>query len=128
MYVRKRVQRAIWVVIRRIVIAAGAPDASPLALRGANGTTDGRTTRIGAGDHSRTGGGGGSVGCRRGPSGADGGRGLWQDRAGGKSKGGAGSRGSGGARDRWAVASMGMGAVVMRRTSARACGWGGWMW
>jgi hypothetical protein len=123
-YVRKRVQRAIRIVVIMIAVAAGAPHAGPLALGGgASWASDGRTAGMSAGNHGRTGGGGCGVRSRRRPCGADGRRGLWQDGAGGE-------KGGGGARDRRAVArmGMGMGAGVVRRTSARGWGWRGWMW
>ncbi len=108
-----------------IVIAAGPPQAGPLALGGANGASDGWTAaQVGTGDHRRTGG-SGVVRCRWRPSGADGGRRLRKDRAGGETKGCTGGRrGSSGARDRWAVARMRVG--VMWGTSAR--GWCGCIW
>ena len=128
-YVRKRVQRAIRVVVIMIAIAAGTPHAGPLALGSAHRTSDGWTAaQVGTGDHRRTGGTGGSavgVRCRWRPSGADGGRRLRKDRAGGETKGCAsGRRGGSGARDRWAVTRMRAG--VMRGTTAR--GWCGCIW
>ena len=132
LYVRKRVQRAIWVVVIMIAIAAGAPHAvpGPLALGGANRASEGCTAQLGTGNHRRTGCGGGGVRCRWWPSGADGRRGFRKDRARGETKGGAGGGGSSGARDRWAIARMRAG--VMRGTRTRGscgCSWdgGGWM-
>lgn len=116
-----------------IAIAASAPHAvpGPLALGGANRTSEGCTVQVGTGDHRRTGGGGGGVRCRRRPSGADGGRGFRKDCARGETKGSAGGGGSSGARDRWAVARMRAGVMRGTRTcGCCGCSWdgGGWMW